>query len=190
MVLTEDQADGGSIVLVPELVIDDAEVKVHFARIFRLEFTLLQVNDHVAAQTQMVEKQVEIVFRLADFDTMLPPHKGKALAQFEKETLKLMQQVGFQFAFVERLLQGEEIEDIGVFESLLNKVGLGGGKEPVEIGEGFTRTPMGSRFDHQVQHVAAPAVRKGLVHVPEAGGKVFDLLHENDVMCPWNCPEE
>ena len=44
------------------------------------------------------------------------------------------------------------------------------------------------RWEHG-EDVPAPAIRQGLLHVPAPGGEVFDLLHQDDMVEPWNIPE-
>ena len=62
-----------------------------------------------------------------------------------------MQQIGFQFPLVERLLESQEIEDVRVFERLLDKVGLRRRQQPLEVGDGLVPAEMGLGLDHRAE---------------------------------------
>jgi hypothetical protein len=76
----------------------------------------------------VVEKQVDVKIFPGDFQPVLPPDKGKALAEFEEELFQMANQVGFQFALVKGFGQGQKVEDVGVLERLLGQVGLWAGQ--------------------------------------------------------------
>ena len=86
-VLAEDHADGGSVGLVAELVIDNAQIEVHLAGVFGFEFAFLQVDHDKAAQLQVVEQQVDEEFVLADFQAKLPADESEASAELKQEAL-------------------------------------------------------------------------------------------------------
>ena len=67
----------------------------------------------------MVEKQVDVEILVADVEAILPADEGEALSEFEQELLQMTDEFGFEFAFLEWLGEGEEVEDVGVFERLL-----------------------------------------------------------------------
>ena len=69
------------------------------------------------------------------------------------------------------------------------EVGLWQRQQHLEVRNGLPLPAMDLRLDHGEQHVAAPSVGKGLLHVPQAGVQVFNLLHEEDVVEPRNGPE-
>ena len=79
----------------------------------------------------------------------LPADEGEPLAQFEQEPFQLVKEVGLQFPLVERLLQSKEVEDVGVFERLLNEVGLRRGQEPLEVGDRLSLPAVGLGLDHR-----------------------------------------
>jgi len=60
----------------------------------------------------------------------------------QQEALKLAQQIGFQFALVERLLKCQKIKNVGVFEHLTNEVRLRGGQESFKTGDGLAFAAM------------------------------------------------
>ncbi len=55
LVLAEDQTDGWVVGVVPQLIIHDIEVEVYLPDVTRLEWTGLEIDDHKAAQFEMVE---------------------------------------------------------------------------------------------------------------------------------------
>jgi len=173
-----------------EVVVDDIAVKVQLAGIFRSEFALLELDDHKCAQAQVVEKQIDVELLVSDIELVLPPDKSKPLAKLQQEFFQVADQFGFQLAFVERFGQGEEIENIGILEGLLHQVRLMRRQRQGEIGPGLAVPGMGLRLDLHRQNVPAPAVGKGLLHVPVSRWNVFDLFHQNNVMKPGNCPEQ
>lgn len=54
----------------------------------------------------------------------------------------------------------------------------------MEIGDGLALAVMGAALDLEGEDIAAPAVLEGLQSIPEAGGQVFDLLDEDDIVRP------
>lgn len=107
-----------------ESVVDDVAVEVQLAGVLGLELALLQVDDDERAQPQVVEQQVDVEILVADVEAVLPADEGEALAELEQELLQMTDELGFEFAFLEWLGDGEEIEDVGVFERLLREVRL------------------------------------------------------------------
>ncbi len=84
-------------------VVDDVAVEVDLAGEFRPEGAGLQVDHDECTQFQMIEQQINVIVAAIDLDAVLPPDEGEALAQLEQEFLQVMDQAGFQLAFVERL---------------------------------------------------------------------------------------
>jgi len=168
-ILTQYQANGRRIGLVAELVIDDAQIEVHLAGVFRLEFSCLQIDHDEAADLQVVEQQVVIEIAVADFPVELPADKGEALPLFQQEAFDVAKEIRFELAFVEGLFKGQEIEDVRILECLAGQVGLRSRKALVEIGKSLSLPAMNLGLDHGEQDRAAPAVGQCLLHVPEAG---------------------
>lgn len=123
-------------------------------------------------------------------EAVLTADEREALAEFEKEPLNVLDQLRFQFAFVKRLRDGEEIEDGGVFQRLPREVRLRGGKRGGEVGNRFAVPLVSEGVDLQGENVPAPAVRDRPLHAPTARGVVFHFLHQDDVMRPGDRPEE
>ena len=138
----------------------------------------------------MVEEQVDVVVLVADIEAMLPADEGEALSELDQEFLQMTDERGLEFALMEWLGEGEEVEDVGVLERLQYEVRLRRGEHGGEVGDGFALPDVRACADLQAESVAAPAVGEGLLHVPAAGGEVGDLVHENDVMSPRHRPEK
>jgi len=132
----------------------------------------------------VVEEQIDVELLISDIELVLPSDKGKPLAQFQQKLFQMAHQFGFQFTFVKRFRQRQEIENIGIFKGLLHQIGLMRRQRQGEIGPGLAVPGMSLCLDLQGQNVPAPAVGKGLLHVPVSRWNVFDLFHQNNVMKP------
>ncbi len=69
----------------------------------------------------MIKQQINVEILLGDIEMHLPSDKGKTGAEFQQEPFKVPDQPRFQFPFAEGLVQGQEIEDIGVFQGILGE---------------------------------------------------------------------
>jgi hypothetical protein len=70
---------------VPNFVIDNVEVEIHFAGIFGFELSGLKFDHDKAAERQMVKQQIDVEIIFADRDMKLPSDEGESLAQFDEE---------------------------------------------------------------------------------------------------------
>jgi hypothetical protein len=161
-----------------ELVVDDIAVKVELASVFGFERTGLEVDYHEGPQSQVVEQQINVKIRVINLDPLLPTDKSEALPELEQKFLEVTYKSGFEFAFLERFRQCEEIEYIGIFQRLPYQVGLRCRKIQIEIGDSLPLAAVRIRFDHQRENVAAPAIGKRLLHVPTAGGEIGQFLDQ------------
>lgn len=134
----------------------------------------------------MIEQEVDVKVFVTDFKVVLTPGEGKALAELQQKSFQVADKPGFQLPLVKRLLQGEEVENVGVFQKLTGQVGLWGGQALLKVGNRLSLAFVGVAFDLMPESIAAPALFDGLLHVPETGGKVYDLFDEDDVMEPRN----
>ena len=101
--LAQDEADGGRVLWVAELVIDHRAVEIHLAGVFGLEVAFLEIDHNEAAQMEVVEEQVEIEVAVADLQPVLAAHEGEAASEFDQKGLDVRQQAGFELALVEGL---------------------------------------------------------------------------------------
>jgi len=60
------------------------KIEVEFACIFRLEAFCFQLDNKVAMQPEMVEKQIDVKGLVADRDWHLAAHKSETPTEFEK----------------------------------------------------------------------------------------------------------
>ena len=66
----KDQTDRWLVIRVAQQVINSIEIKIHFAGVFRQEFSTLKLDHNAAAQFEMIKKQVdiEIIFPFSESD--------------------------------------------------------------------------------------------------------------------------
>jgi hypothetical protein len=76
-----------------------------------------------------------------------------------------------------RVGQGEEVEDVGVFEDLLGQVGLRRGQRFLEIGDRLTLAAVEIELDLMRQHGAGPTIFGRLLRVPESLQWRLDLFN-------------
>jgi hypothetical protein len=86
----------------------------------------------------VVEEQIDGEVFVADAEAVLPAHECKALTEFEQELLQVLNESGFEFAFLERLRESEEVEYVGVFQRLLDEVRLRSGQDRRRLGRSLT----------------------------------------------------
>ena len=182
--LAKDEADGGGIARVAELGVHRRAVEIHFAGILRLEVALFQIHDDEAAEMQMVEKEVEVKLAVADFEAVLAADEGEAATEFEQEFLDVGDEAGLQFALLEGLGEGEEVEEVRVLEQALGEAGVSAGQSGGEVRDGDPLAFVGAVFNLEDEGVAGPALLKRLAGVPKACGQVFEFLDEDDIVRP------
>ena len=171
-----------------KFVIHHAAIEVHFAGVFGLEIAALEVDYHITAQFQMVEQQVDVKILLADIKMILSSNEGKALPELQQKFFQMGDKTSFQFAFVKTWLQGQEVEEIGVFQRLLHQIGVGWGQAAGKVAGGSPLPEVSPGFYLHHEDVSAPAVLDGGLHVPAAGGQILDLGDQFGVMPPGDSP--
>ena len=110
----------------------------------------------------MIEEEIEIEFAVADLDPVLAADEGEAAAEFEQEFFEVQEEAGFEFPFVEGLFEGEEVEEVGIFQQSLGDRGVGFRQGGGEVGDGRTLALVGAVFDLEREGVAGPALFEGL----------------------------
>ena len=78
----------------------------------------------------------------------------------------------------------EEIKVVRILERLLCQVGLQRWQGAGEVGDGLALAAVEIAVDLVIEDGAAPAVLDGLLGVPQAFGRVFYLLHKDDIVAP------
>lgn len=77
-------------------------------------------------------------------------------------------QPDFQLPFVKTSIQGQEVEQVGVFQGLLHEIRIGRRQTQGKVAGRLTQPGMSGGFDLCQQHRAAPAIFHGGPHVPAA----------------------
>lgn len=134
--LAQDQADGWLIVRVAEQVVHSREIEIHLAGVLGFEGLGLQVDHDKAAQTKMIEQQVDIVVLAAHFQGNLLADKGEARAQLQQELADVVEQGPLQLPLGCFGAEGEEVEVVGVLDDLDGQVRLRGWERPREVADG------------------------------------------------------
>lgn len=98
--LAQDQADAGFVIGVAQQIIYGGKLEVHLAGVLRLERAPFEVEDHVAAELEVIEEQVDPVFLAGDFQRDLAAYECEAQAEFKDKFLNVADKTGLQFAFV------------------------------------------------------------------------------------------
>lgn len=93
-------ADRGSIAFVANLAVNCGDVEVQFPRKLGFEFYDLQIDYHIAVQSQVIEQQIDAVLVAVDLDLILSPDISKACSEFQQELGDVLDETVFQFAFV------------------------------------------------------------------------------------------
>jgi hypothetical protein len=80
--LAENETDGGGVVRFAQEVVDCGAIEIHFASILGLEVAFFEIDHDEAAQLQVVEQEVQIVFAIAHFEPILAANKSEAAPEF------------------------------------------------------------------------------------------------------------
>src|SRR5262249_37349098 len=159
--LAQDQADAAAVAGVAEQVVHRGQVKVHLAGVLRLERAALEVNDHEAAQAEVVEQQVQGKVLTADFQVILLADKRAPDTQLQEELAEVLDQPLLHHGLLGGVGQGEEVERVGVLEDLTGQVRLRRREGALEVGDGLALTAIQAALDLKLQNIAAPAVLDG-----------------------------
>ncbi len=83
----------------------------------------------------MIEQQVEVEFTVADDQFILTTDKRKAASEFQQELFDMRQETCFEFSFMERFLQREEVEQVGIFQQAGGEFGMDGWQAMTEVAD-------------------------------------------------------
>jgi hypothetical protein len=81
--LAQNDTNGRLVIFMSERVIHGRKVEIHFPREFRLEIFDFELENHKAAQRQMVEKQIEVEVLLANLQMVLTANKTEPFPEFK-----------------------------------------------------------------------------------------------------------
>src|SRR5258707_652938 len=107
-----------------QLIVHCRKVEVHLTGIFRFERSRLQIDDDVAAQLEMIKKQVDVKILAIHREMYLLPHKSESRTQLDKELADVRQQTVLQFPLGHLSAKRQEIEVVRVAHDLVRKIGL------------------------------------------------------------------
>jgi hypothetical protein len=116
----------------------------------------------------MIEEQIEIVVLVADLEMVLAADEGEALAEFEDQGSKVLDERAFQVALEDFRTERQEVEGIGILDDLLGQGRLFGRQRAREVGQRATLACEQVALDLVGENVAAPAVLDRLARVPGA----------------------
>src|SRR5579871_4397350 len=105
----KDNADGGTVVRMPQLSIHCREVEVHLTCVLRGKLPDFQVYNDVAAQFEMVEKHVHLKLISADIEAIGAADEREAFAEFEQKLLDVVDQSVLQLALTGIFVQHQEV---------------------------------------------------------------------------------
>jgi len=114
----------------------------------------------------------------------LAPDEREPAAHLHQEILHVVEKRLFEVALLRIRRQVQELEVVGVLESVADKLGVRRRKRPVE---GRERRPMAASQvarDLRLEHLARAAVFGGIARVPKASIAVPELVEEDDVVTP------
>ena len=92
----EEDADRRCVSLLHHVGLEPIEIEIHLPGIGRLKSTDLHVDQHMTAEEAVVEDQIDAVVLAALGHAELASLETKAASEFEKETLQMIEQGGFE----------------------------------------------------------------------------------------------
>jgi hypothetical protein len=96
--------------------------------VLRLELARLQLDDDIAFEARVIEKQVDEELVALDLDAVLPADEREAGAQLEQKPGDVADQRAFDVALVGFVAEAEEVEVVRVLQHLGRQLGLGRGQ--------------------------------------------------------------
>ena len=89
--LAENKAYARLIAWMFEKIVHRGEIEVHLAGVLGLERAAFQIDHHKAAETKVVEEEIDFVVFSRDFERILATNERKPDPQLKKETPKVRQ---------------------------------------------------------------------------------------------------
>jgi hypothetical protein len=182
--LAQDQADARPVVGMAQQIVHRREVEIHLPGVLGGELAHLEVDGDEAAELEVIEEQVDVEIVVSNHQVNAPADESEARTQLHQELLDVAQQPAFQVVLVGIVCQGQEVEQVGIFQRLLRQVRLrrrqGGG----EVGDGPALTGVQIGFNLHDEDRPTPAVLGRLMGVPEALERIFDFFDEDNIVEP------
>lgn len=76
---------GWAFAVQPNGIVENSEVKLHFADVLRLELTDFQLHRYERTKPAMKQEQINEVFLVVNFDAILTSNEGKHPAHLQQE---------------------------------------------------------------------------------------------------------
>ena len=99
LVAAQQDADGRLVAFGHHVFFKIVQVKIHLPGVAVGEGADLQVEQHMAAEPAVIEDEIHAVMLVADGDAKLPRLETKAGAEFEEETLHVVEQRSLKVVF-------------------------------------------------------------------------------------------
>jgi hypothetical protein len=146
------------------------------------ELASLELDDHVAAQPQVVEEQIEIEVLAADLEMNLPADEGEASSELEEKLRDVLDERSLELDLAGFLADAEEVEVIGVLETFACEIGLRFREALGKVGERPALAVDGPRLDVVCQDGARPPTLEGARRVRQAGNTILELREEDQIV--------
>ncbi len=92
----------------------------------RLELLGFQLYDHIAAEFQVIEQEVDIKVIASDFHMYLAPNEGKTCPQLKQELSDVLYQRSLNLSLTGFLSYIQEVEQVRILEKLTSKISAWG----------------------------------------------------------------
>jgi len=81
----------------------------------RRELRHLQIDDNETAEFEVIEQQIDVEIIFTDNQVELASYERKARAQFDQESLNMIDQSRFQVSFDGIVVQSQKVEQVRIF---------------------------------------------------------------------------
>ena len=184
LLLAQDDADGGVLVLLADLPVQRRQIKLHLADELRQEFADFQFNGDKAAQTAVKQQEVDEKLFAVHLQPVLAAHEGEHAAHGPEEILDPGDERPLQLPLAVLLAQLQKIE--GVFV-LHRQLGLGAKfrrQRLVEVGLAQQGFFIALVVDLVNEDILGPAELAGHAQIEFPLQRVLAALQDGQVVAP------
>ena len=118
----EQDADGGILVRLSDVAVEEFEVKIHLAEVLRLEVLDFQVKGDEALQFTMIKDEVNGVIVHADLEAHFFFKEDEVASEFEQEPAHVGDEGFLEFKFTVQFPDVEEFDQVNVAENISQQV--------------------------------------------------------------------
>ena len=104
------------LIVLPFNTVQQGEIVVHLACIFRLEFANFQIKGDKATQSTMIKQHIHSAYFSIILKLMLITNIGKTTSQLQQELFDLIDKSHFKFRFKNRIANTKKSEIIATAE--------------------------------------------------------------------------